>query len=136
MAVERINAVERETKVEIGHRLGVETDSAHITHIVHIKLGLVGRGVASLGAVAVQAQGNTCVGTAIHTNASRILREDRQIAAQGSEGPRHRLEARGASEFGLGHLQDIKRALGIYHQRKSAQNQCKNFLHHFFKSLF
>ena len=114
VAVKRLQAVIGETEVEIGHSLTVETDGTDITHIVHVELGLIHLVHTRLGAVEVQAQGDSQVRVAIDTDTTRILGEHREIAAQGSEGPRHGLEARGTSEFVLGQLQDIKSVLSVY----------------------
>ena len=101
MTVEGLETIVGETKVEVGHRLTVETDGSYITHIVHIELGLVEFIHTSLGAVEIQAECNTQVGVTVNTDTCGVLSERREIASEGSEGPRHRLEARGTPEFGL-----------------------------------
>ena len=133
VTVEGLETIVGETKVEVGYRLTVETDSAYITHIIHIELSLVELVHTGLGAIEVQAEGDTQVGVTVNTDTSRVLSERREIASEGSEGPRHRLEARGTPEFGLRHLQDIKSVLSVYQERKSAQQEGKNFLLHSFK---
>ena len=101
MAVKRLETVIRETEIEVRNRLAVQSDGADVSNIVHIELGLIHLVNARLGAVEIHTHRDSNVGIAIDTDTARVLGEGGEIASEGSEGPRHRLEARGAPEFGL-----------------------------------